>query len=311
MQPGAFSAFCTMLLQLSRRYYIISSMDNLKDIKALLSSQGYAVAEEKQIPYGVQLKLKEAGNIRLYTNKKGKSTLDLSQLRDERLKGLLGASPGGYPLLEPPLCGSDEAGKGDWFGPLVAACVYCDEKMYSALASAGIRDSKTLSDARIERLRDVITDICQVYTVVELSPAAFNRMYPSCPNMNTILEKAHARAAVRTAERSGCNRLLVDQFTSGQKLGSALSGSGIELHLAHRAEENMAVAAASILARSVYKKRLDEMSEKYAVEFCPGAGEAADEAARAFAARYGQEALAEVCKLNFRNTRKVTEDGSC
>ena len=281
-------------------------MDNLKDIRAPLEDEGYAVSEEKQIPYGVQLKLGEAGNIRLYTNKKGKSTLELSQLKDERLKVLLSAPAGGYPLLAPPLCGSDEAGKGDWFGPLVTACVYCDEKMYSALSAAGIRDSKTLSDERIGRLREVITDICPVYTVVELSPASFNRMYPSLPNMNTILERAHARAAVRTAERSGCLRLLVDQFTTEKRMGSALSGTGIELHLAHRAEENMAVAAASILARSVYRTRLDEMGEKYGVEFCAGAGEAADEAARAFCALHGREALFDVCKLNFRNTQKVT-----
>ncbi|MBO4359812.1 MAG: ribonuclease HIII [Eubacteriaceae bacterium] len=285
-------------------------MENINDIKELLLREGYVPTEEKAIPYGVQLKLGDAGNIRLYTNKKGKSTLDLSQLKDERLKMLLSAPKEGFPLLSPPLCGSDEAGKGDWFGPLVVSCVYCDELMYSALASAGVRDSKKLSDGRIDELRDTIIRICPVYTVVELSAGSFNRLYSSCPNMNTILEAAHARAAVKTARRSGCSRVLIDQFTTPQKMEKALSGSGIELTLAHRAEENLAVAAASILARSVYRKRLTEMGEKYGIEFCAGAGNAADEAAERFAAAYGTDALEEVCKINFRNTGRIATDGS-
>ena len=44
--------------------------------------------------------------------------------------------------------GSDEAGKGDYFGPLVVAAVYADEVALEQLPQAGVKDSKRVSRTR-------------------------------------------------------------------------------------------------------------------------------------------------------------------
>ncbi|HEU5384193.1 MAG TPA: hypothetical protein VFV38_53040 [Ktedonobacteraceae bacterium] len=56
--------------------------------------------------------------------------------------------------------GTDEAGKGDYFGPLVIAGVYLDEQQVAQLRSRGVRDSKTLSDTAIVALADEIKHLC-------------------------------------------------------------------------------------------------------------------------------------------------------
>lgn len=285
-------------------------MNYLGSVRERILSAGYEIEEEKEIPYGVQLRVvtpSGASSVRIYQNKKGKITLDTSQIKDD---GLLGAVTGeerdrSSLIAPPPLAGSDEAGKGDWFGPLVTACVYADEKMYSELVKIGVRDSKALTDKRIEKLKDDIIKACPVYSIVEVKPASFNAMYDSSPNMNVILGKAHSKAVRSVVERTGCGRVLIDQFTTEDRMKNELCDLGIELIQRHRAEENPAVAAASILARYTYMKRLSDMSSFYGIEFPAGAGDAADAAAAAFAEKYGKDALKDVCKINFKNTDKV------
>jgi len=280
----------------------------IEKIKESIISFGSGITEEKEIPYGLQIKT-TSGTVRIYQNKKGKTTLDLSQLKDENLKGVLSGDTSA-PLLSPPLLGSDEAGKGDWFGPLVVACVYADEKMYSALSGLGVRDSKELSDRKIEELKEKIVAVCPVYSVIELSPEKYNAMYEKAGNINTILAGAHAAAVRSVMERSGCKRVLIDQFTTEERMKNALAGSGALLTQAHRAEENMAVAAASILARYVYRKRLTELSEAFGVTLFAGGGAAADEAAAEFLRINGAEALGKAAKLHFRNTERILGNGS-
>ena len=58
--------------------------------------------------------------------------------------------------------GTDESGKGDFFGPLVIAGVLADEKSAQYFRELGIKDSKKLSDkkmlmlaAEIKKLRRI------------------------------------------------------------------------------------------------------------------------------------------------------------
>lgn len=283
----------------------------MASVRERILSAGYEIEEEKEIPYGVQIRVRipsGTSSVRIYQNKKGEITLDTSQIKDDGLLSAVSCEATDKSALfaPPPLIGSDEAGKGDWFGPLVAAAVYTDGKAYAELAKMGVKDSKALSDRKIEKLKDDIISVCRFYSVIEVAPSVFNHMYSLSPNMNVILVKAHSHAVRGVLRRTDCSRILVDQFTTEDRMRNELADiPGLEILQRHRAEENMAVAAASILARYTYMKRLSELSEKYGIDFPAGAGDAADAAAALFAEKYGKDALRDVCKINFKNTDKV------
>lgn len=267
---------------------------------------GYTDYEIKEIPYGMQIKVK-GGNIRVYENKKGKITLDLSQVKDELLKKYIAGEVDSQDdkLLAPPLIGSDEAGKGDYFGPLCVCAVYADEGMYRELASCGIKDSKKLTDKKIQSLKDDILRICPHYSLIEVKNTAFNDMYKEYQNINIILSKAHASAIKSVYAKCSCKDVLIDKFSTEFRMENELKGIGLNIVQKPKAEQNLAVAAASILARYSYMQRLEKMSEMYNIDFCAGAGAEADMAAKEFCEKYSKEKLYEVCKFNFKNTQKV------
>ena len=45
--------------------------------------------------------------------------------------------------------GTDESGKGDYFGPLVVAGVFIPDNQHKVLEELGVKDSKRLSDNRV------------------------------------------------------------------------------------------------------------------------------------------------------------------
>lgn len=281
-----------------------------KDFLDAMAENGFIPAEEKDISYGVQLTLSDGENdwkVRLFENAKGEHTIDTAGRMPERLMQAIGAFivNSSDPLLPPPLIGSDEAGKGDWIGPLTVCALYADADMYRKLAAAGVKDSKKLSGKKIEELKDVITSICPHYSVICLMPEAFNKLYAKYGNINVLLAAAHGEAIRSVNGKSGCTDVLIDRFADESRMETELKGIGLSLHQHFRAEANFAVAAASILARYTYISRLNALSGKYGLTLAPGAGDAADAAAAAFAAKYGKERLGEIVKLNYKNTMKV------
>src|SRR5208282_722466 len=82
-------------------------------------------------------------------------------------------------------------------------------------------------------------------------------------------------------------------------------GQSIELVQRHKAEEDLAVAAASILARNEFVTRLRDLAKKFEMEFPKGASAKVDAAAKEFVAKRGAEHLGEVAKLHFRNALRA------
>lgn len=281
----------------------------LDSLCAHLESGGYNDYEIKEIPYGVQLKIVNAKNatVRVYENKKGKITLDLSQVKDENIKSFIASfeTSSSDNLLNPPLIGSDEAGKGDYFGPLCVCAVYADKKMYDELASCSVKDSKKLTDSKIASLKDDILRICPHHSLIEVKNISFNDMYKKYQNINVILSKAHASALKNVYQKTNCTNILIDKFSSEYRMENELSSLNLNIVQKPKAEQNLAVASASILARYFYMKRLEMLSETYGVDFCAGSGANADIVAKEFCEKYGKDKLYEVCKINFKNTQKV------
>src|SRR3954470_24715455 len=103
-------------------------------------------------------------------------------------------------------------------------------------------------------------------------------------------------------------RAISDQFASDKAtVAKALMalGRGIELIQKHRAEADLAVAAASILARNEFVTRLESMGQQYNMVFPKGASAAVDAAAKEFLAKYGAENLKKVAKMHFRTALRA------
>jgi len=202
--------------------------------------------------------------------------------------------------------GIDESGKGDYFGPLVIAGVYVAREQEEQLRSAGVRDSKTLSDAKATMLAAQIRGLCP-HTIVAIGPERYNSLYDSFKNLNRLLAWGHARAIENLLEKVSCDRVVADQFGDERFLKGALMEKGRTVALIQkpRAEEEVAVAAASILARAEFLRRLQELSSHCGVSLPKGAGEAVIVAGKVFVQRHGADALGQVAKLHFRTTSSV------
>ncbi len=276
----------------------------------------------REVPYARFAGEKEKTNVVFYESGKlvvqGKGTQDFVEFVLE--PKILGEVKLGYetilnPELLAPRIGVDESGKGDFFGPLCIAGVYINETMIAPWQTAGIRDSKNIgSDRRIAELAQMIRDTpgC-VHAVVPIGNEAYNRLYAKMKSVNTLLGWGHARVienlmAVAYRMNPPPVRAISDQFAHDKGvIAKALMklGRGIELVQRHKAEEDLAVAAASILARNEFVTRLRNLGKKYEMEFPKGASAAVDVAAKEFVARYGAGKLAEVAKTHFRTALRA------
>ena len=224
--------------------------------------------------------------------------------------------------------GTDEAGKGDYFGSLVVAAVYVDAESQKTFSDLGITDGKKLSNRRIQNLAELMRcDYAQHIVVVEKMPAEYNSLYTAFrrrgQNLNHLLASLHAEAIRTLADSVGAKHALVDKFAkdhliTGQlaqrannrphlqrdSVRAAPATLGIEIRQVTKAERDIAVAAASIIARDAFLTGMDTLSEKYEIRLPRGAYQVI-EAGREFVALHGSEALGNVAKLHFNLTEDV------
>lgn len=200
------------------------------------------------------------------------------------------------------LIGSDEAGKGDYFGPLVVVALRADAQERAELMRSGVADSKTLSDDTIARLAPAL-ERRYAFASEVLMPAEYNVEHPRFGSLNPLLAELHARCIKKLAQPGAM--VLVDKFADDKLVASRLRGVDIELHQRTRAEREPVVAAASVVARNLFVEGLRKLSEEFAVDLHKGAGEPTDRSAREFVRLHGREKLAQVAKVHFKNTQKI------
>ncbi|MEG0707044.1 MAG: ribonuclease HIII [Cellulosilyticaceae bacterium] len=309
----------------------MNKYDKYNEIKEFLIEQGLRVGATKEINYGVQFDVVYSGNtskIRIYESKKKGITVDLSQVKYEPLvklienkdntkdyaKMVLAGDTGEQAIetdylsdkLETALIGVDESGKGDYFGPLVIAGVYADENQKLILKELGVMDSKALSEKQIRQLAKQIKEVC-TYDVVVLGNETYNKVYERVQNLNKLLAWGHARVIENMLGKVECKCALSDQFGNEALIKNALMDKGQEIKLEQRprAEQNVVVAAASILARYEFVRRMEQMEKTYNQKFPKGASQATVNAAKLFVRTYSKERLHEVSKLHFKTTQNI------
>lgn len=231
---------------------------------------------------------------------------------------ILGEARLGYeklhnPEMYAPHFGIDESGKGDLFGPLVVAGVYVDEAKADRLIAAGVRDSKTItSDKKIGELAEEIgKTVGPGREVVTIGPERYSELYRKFGNLNRMLAWAHGKVIANLHGKvPGCPRALSDQFGDPRLVEGELRKQGVELKLEQRtkAESDIAVAAASILARAEFVRQLGKLSLEAGLELAKGAGAGVKKQAEEIFRGGGREKLAKLCKTHFRTFAEVVGD---
>jgi ribonuclease HIII len=202
--------------------------------------------------------------------------------------------------------GIDESGKGDYFGPLVIAAVFVDATTQSELTLMQVRDSKKISDGRILDMAPAIRTICP-HSIITIGPQRYNELYAKIRNLNRLLAWGHAKALETLLEKVSCGRAIADQFGDEQLILNALQEKGrtITLEQRHKAESDLAVAAASIVARAEFLLRLQRLSDEIGTTLPKGASPAVELAGRMIVKKHGEERLESVAKLHFKTTQAV------
>lgn len=277
-------------------------------LKRDLEAQGFELSKP---PYTLFSGKKKGVSCTLYES--GKLTVQGKEmepfiefyLEPEILKEFKFSHPSAATDLSPRI-GMDEAGKGDFFGPLCIAALYADSEGIRTLIEWGIKDSKRLSDDTIQKLAKKIRSSF-AYTVIRLFPHKYNELYGKFKNLNRLMGWAHAAALGDVSQKTGCKEAILDQFADERIVNRQLEQKKLDVHLVQkvRGEEDVVVAGASILARAAFLDGMKELSEEHGVELPKGASHLVKKTASQLVSKHGPEILDKVAKTHFKTTKEI------
>ncbi|MEE9442928.1 MAG: ribonuclease HIII [candidate division Zixibacteria bacterium] len=205
-----------------------------------------------------------------------------------------------------PIIGVDESGKGDFFGPLVIAAVCLKPDQNQKLIELGVKDSKKISDKKIQRLAEEIKTQCD-FDVIVINPLKYNQLYQKIKNLNKLLGWGHARAIENILAKTSANRAISDKFGKERFIRDNLQEKGKQIELIQmvRGEAHPAVAAASIVARSEFVRRMDYLSKEVGLKLPLGASSIVDNAGKELVKKEGRGVLDKTAKTHFKNYKKI------
>lgn len=200
-----------------------------------------------------------------------------------------------------PKIGVDEAGKGDFFGPLCVVSLYADSKGIERLIDLGVSDSKKLKDSSVLKLAQSLKKEFK-YSSVTLFPEKYNELYRKFKNLNYLLAWAHAASIDNLHKKTSAKKALIDQFAKKSLVESALSKREVDIDLTqeHRAESDPVVAAASIVARANFLEGLESISKDINHRLIKGASERVLDAGVEIAMKMGIDFFEKIAKVHFK-----------
>ncbi len=282
-------------------------------IKTDLIEQGFRICKPpytlfSALKKGITCTLYESGS--LTVQGKDKDPFIEFYLEPEVLKNFSYTHPLAHVDLKPRI-GSDESGKGDFFGPLCVCSLYADEKGVEKLVQMGVRDSKTFSDKKISVLGNEIKKYFR-HSVVKMSPEKYNQLHLKFGNLNHLLAWMHATAIQNLSEQTDCKFAIVDQFAKEHVLEDALKKKEIEIDLEQkvRAESDVVVAAASILARMFFVEELENLEKIVALTLPKGASRYVIAAGKKIIQKFDLEMLDKISKTHFKTRNDILNQSS-
>ncbi|MCB5230664.1 MAG: ribonuclease HIII [Candidatus Cloacimonas sp.] len=305
--------------------------DRINSLVKELAKHILGIIEEKPINYGVQLIIsglegsseeKIPLNI-YYSAKKGVSTVlggsDNSPLKktiatilDKRV-----VEPNNKTTITKPFhnwdnwIGTDEAGKGEFYGALVVAGFYVDKQSVAQLNKLKVKDSKLTKQKEVYEIAHQLYKLFPEHIeVISLDPKAYNKLYSEFAakgkKLNELLAWAHGRVILNLTKKWGKQPILIDKFTQEGKLLSALKElKELEIIQKTKAESDLAVAAASIIARYHYLQSLERLTRRYRLTIPSGSGKKSIDFGRQFIKEHSVEELSDIAKVHFKNYEQI------
>ncbi len=205
--------------------------------------------------------------------------------------------------------GTDETGKGDYFGPLVVCGVYVEPETQVFLQNIGVRDSKELTDLQINKLaKQIKNKYPDNFDLILISPEKYNILYEKFQNVNKLLDWAHSKSIENLLKKFDCKTVITDQFSKTQlTISNNIKFSKINFIQTPKAERYIGVAAASILARAAMNNWFDR-KEKEGYNLLKGASSNVKERAKEILKKYGKSKLGILAKLHFKTTKQIVNE---
>jgi ribonuclease HIII len=290
----------------------------IKKLGALLEARGWMPFEVGYTHFAYKADHLKV-NVSAYTSGKvvvaGKGTEDF--VRDVLESEITGAAKLGYDeVLHPdwfePHAGLDESGKGDFFGPVIAATVIADKSAIEAWRKAGVQDSKKIAETQIIKLDKLIRGTHGAVARVCFCgmPKYNDLMSRPGANLNRLLAWQHATALEQALGVKRVPRGLLDQFSKSPLVQRELAKKGVkdfDLAMRTKAEEDPVVAAASVVARAEFVRQMHLLSKRFGAKLQKGAGPLVKEQAHQIIQKFGARALGEFAKLHFRTAYEVVK----
>ncbi len=291
----------------------------MEKLRSILESRGWTPFEVAYTRFAFKADHLKV-NVSAYTSGKvvvaGKGTEDF--VRDVIEPEVTGAAKLGYDeVLHPDWfdshAGLDESGKGDFFGPVVAATVIADRAATESWIKAGVKDSKRIAELQIFKLDELIrgTSGAVVRTCFCGMPKYNELMARPNANLNRLLAWQHATALEQALVAKRVPWGLLDQFSEQPLTQRELARKGVtefELKMRTKAEEDPVVAAASIVARAEFQRQMVTLSKRFGARLQKGAGPLVKEQAKEIIQKFGARSLGEFAKLHFRTAYEVVSE---
>ncbi|SES08292.1 ribonuclease HIII [Gracilibacillus ureilyticus] len=207
--------------------------------------------------------------------------------------------------------GTDEAGTGDYFGPITVSAVFVPEEKIDILKKMGITDSKALTDERIRSLAQELVKAKIPYTLLTMDNAKYNRLQNKGWNQGKMKAMMHHHAIEKITAKIGAEQpVLIDQFCQPAVYMKYIGTERKKLHsdtyfMTKAESHSISVAAASIIARAKFVKEMDVLSARFGITIPKGASAKVDETAAYLIKKNGIEALQDAAKMHFANTDKA------
>ncbi|WP_221030261.1 ribonuclease HIII [Actomonas aquatica] len=291
----------------------------MEKLEAICASRGWKAFEVAYARFAFKGETDKV-NVTAYTSGKvviaGKGTQDfVTMTLEPEVTGepRLGYDEVHHPEWFEPHAGLDESGKGDLFGPVVAATVIADRRAIDALIAAGVKDSKKIADSVILKLDKVVRETRgATVEVVTCGMTRYNELM-SRPraNMNKLLAWQHGMALMNALQKQSVPRGLLDQFSKTPLVQNELKRKGVtgfNLEMRTKAESDPVVAAASIVARAEYVRIMRKLSDRFGEPLQKGASALVKQQAHTIIEKFGARALGEFAKLHFRTAYEVVKE---
>jgi ribonuclease HIII len=293
-----------------------------------INRAGIMVSRVKDLPYGVQIFCEGQGVDGLincfYSRKNGITVVDCTKNpTTAAVTGILRRELGIDAARAPEISererqlkvwiGTDESGKGDFFGPLVVAGFLMNRAIEPEVLSLGVTDSKKLRSPQIRR---IAAELHKRYSghisVVSPSMDRYNSLYAQFGNLNRFLAWGHARVIdnlISAWREHGepVDGVVSDKFGDESYIVNALASmKTVSLIQRPRGESNSAVAAASIIARDTFEERVGALEKSFGVSLPFGAGHQVKTATKRFIEVHGQDRLSHAAKTHFKTYRELS-----